>query len=64
MCDESVNAPIVKEENTIGIITESKISKTGIGIISYGMIWDNVETELLRNDKKEYSYSCAVLKRR
>jgi len=61
MCDESVNAPIVKDDNAIGIIIESKVSKTGTGIISYGMVWSKVETELMRNDKKEYSYSCAVL---
>lgn len=61
MCVESINAPIIQNEKAIGIITESKISKTGQGIISGGNIWCDIGHELLNRDS-EYKYSCMTFK--
>jgi predicted transcriptional regulator len=60
MCKEAINAPIVQNEKAIGVITESKISKTGNGIICGGNIWCDIGFELFKRDS-EYSFSCTTI---
>lgn len=61
MCEDSINAPIIQNEKAIGVITKSKISKTGDGIISGGNIWCDIGHELIKNDSG-YSFSCVNIK--
>lgn len=62
MCEDSINIPIIRGDKTIGIITESKISKTGNGLISFGKIWNHIDQEIIKGESGNYIFSATIIK--
>lgn len=57
LCEETKLKPIMKNNKVIGIIEYSKINEDINGIVSYGLLWQNINREFICESDNSYSFT-------
>ena len=60
MCKESVNKPIIRNEQAIGIIQSAEVNASQNGIVCNGIIWCGIGNEFVEKSN-EFSFSAIVI---